>query len=238
MDIHVFLLCYNESALLPHTIHHYKKYLPSCKITVYDNESTDASVQIAKELGCSVVSWSSNNILNEDIQIRLRNTIWKSIANGWILMADMDEFVCVSEDELLKEKESGTSVLQIKGYDMIGESQTVDLTDIDLQKIEKCIDNHYEDKNLCFLREKITDMDYGPGSHSCNPKGNVVFSSTLYKIKHMNALGLEYLTNKLIKRYERAWQMRNKGWSTHYTNDIATIKARYTNYLNTCKLYS
>jgi hypothetical protein len=51
--MNVFLLCYNERAMLPHTVNHYKKHLPSCTITVYDNESTDGSAALARQLGWS-----------------------------------------------------------------------------------------------------------------------------------------------------------------------------------------
>ena len=232
MDINVFLLCFNESALLPHVIKHYKKYLPSCKITIYDNESTDNSVEIAKSHGCSVVSWSSNNILDENKQVYLRNNIWKSIKSGWIIMADLDEFLCVTEDELYKERNAGTTILQVTGYDMIGESKTTDLSDIDLQEIKKYVVNTYESKNLCFLRRDIKDMNYGSGSHTCNPVGHIKYSNNTYINKHMNNLGLNYLVKKMIQRYHRSHKMRNMGMSIHYTNNISEINNRYNNLLN------
>jgi glycosyltransferase involved in cell wall biosynthesis len=230
MDINVFLLCFNESALLPHTINHYKKYLPNCKITIYDNESTDNSVEIAKKLGCNVFSFSSNNIFNDQINMELKNSIWKNCNSGWIIVGDMDELLCITEIELMKEMELGTTILQINGYDMIGESETIDLTDIDLQKINKYIINNYESKKLCFLREAIIDINYNPGAHECNPNGNIVYSSHIYINKHMSILGLNFLINKFTKRYERSEKMRRlKGWCIHYTLDIDKIKEIYKN---------
>jgi len=236
MDINIFLLCFNESFLLPHTVNHYKKYLPNCKITVYDNESTDNSVEIAKKLGCNVFSFSSNNIHDEDLQIKLRNSVWKNCNSGWIIMADMDEFVCITENELMKEMELGTTILQLKGYDIIGESETLDLTDIDLQKINKYVINHFESKKLCFLREAIIDMNYGAGSHTCDPKGNVVYSSNVYINKHMNILGLNFFINKVTKRYERNEKMRSKGWNIHYIEDIDRITKIYKKNIDKCNI--
>jgi len=235
MDINVFLLCFNESALLPHTIKHYKKYLPSCKITIYDNQSTDNSVEIAKLFGCSVISWNSNNIQNEFIHINLRNEVWRNIKSGWVIMADMDEFLCVSEDELLKELNLGRTILQVEGLDMIGESETTELLDIDLQEIKKYNYNPNESKNLCFLREAIIDMNYEAGAHYCRPTGFIMYSSNVYINKHMNYLGLNFLINKLTTRYERNQEMIQIGCNGHYTNDLTEIEKRYTTQINNCK---
>jgi len=236
MDINVFLLCYNESVMIPHTVKHYKTYFPSCKITIYDNESTDDSVEIAKKLGCSVISWNSNNCIDDFKYVDIKNNCWKSVESGWIIMADMDEFLCVTEEELLKEKNLGTTILEIYGFDMIGESETTDLTDIDLQQIKKCVYNHYLNKKLCFLREKITDIDYGLGCHDCKPKGEINYSSTIYLNKHMKMLGLQYFTNIIIARHERSENMRNQGFNIHYISDIEKIKETYLHAINNCKI--
>jgi len=237
MKIRVFLLCYNESALLPHTIKHYKKYLPSCKITIYDNKSTDNSVEIAKNLGCSVISWNSSNILNEHIQTKIKNNCWKIFNNGWIIIADMDEFLCITEEQLFYEKKRGTTILKTKGVEMIGESKTIDLTDINLQKINKYVENKRESKNLCFFRQKIKEMNYDKGAHNCDPKGFIKYSTITYYIKHMSYLGLKFITNKMIKRYERTEKMRSQGLATHYTNDIKKITKSYYSKLAESKIF-
>jgi hypothetical protein len=235
MDINIFLLCFNESALLPHTIKHYKKYLPSCKITIYDNESTDESVKIAKDLGCSVISWNSNNCIDDFKYLEIKNNCWKNVEKGWIIIADMDEFLCVTEDDLNNELKLGTTILSIKGYDMIGESDTLDLSDIDLQEIKKGVENHFESKKLCFLRDKIEEINYIIGAHYCFPQGEIIqYSSTIYINKHMSSLGLKFITNKNIARFERSEKMRSINQATHYLNNIIEIEEIYKRQLNNC----
>jgi len=233
MDINVFLLCYNESVLLPHAVNHYKKYLPSCKITIYDNESTDNSVDIAKSLGCSVVSWSSNNYMDDFKNMYIKNTCWKSIEHGWVIVGDMDEFLCVTEENLLEEFIKGTSILRVRGLNMIGESELLDLSDIDILSIKKYKDWPSESKNMCFLCDKITDMNYTP---ECNPQGNIVFSSDEYINKHMSVLGLKFIINKYINRFKRTTLMRSYRFAIHYTDNIDSITESYINDLKTCSI--
>ena len=227
MNIHIFIICYNEQVLLPETIKHYKKYLPNSIITIFDNESTDNSVELAKTLGCKVVSWATNNIIDDIILVSVKNNCWKEVKDGWVIVVDMDEWLCVTEDDLYKEFEAGTSILNIKGYDMIGESKRLDLTDIDLQTIQKAVYNHNEDKKLCFLREKIGEMNYAPGAHLSLPFGEIKHSSQTYINKHMNYLGLPYFLNKMINRHSRSHLMRKLGFACHYTNDMDKIVDEY-----------
>jgi len=239
MNINIFLLCYNENALLQHKIKHYNTQFPSGVITIYDNESTDNSVEIAKALGCHVISFNSNNILDEPLLTHIRNNCWKSITDGVIIIADMDEYICITEAELIAEINMGTTILTIVGINMIGESQTADLSDIDLQNIRKYIEDDQispESKNLCFFRNSITEMNYHVGAHDCDPEGIIQYSINTYYNKHMAYLGIPFITNKMIKRYERSHSMREKGMSIHYTDDIEKIYGDYTNKLYSSKL--
>ena len=93
VSVHIFLLCYNEEFLLPKTIHHYKTYLPNCHITIYDNESTDNSVNIAKQLGCSIVSWKTTDEIDDEKYVEIKNTCWNGLHDGaWVIVGDMDEW--------------------------------------------------------------------------------------------------------------------------------------------------
>lgn len=236
MNITIFILCYNEEILLPHTIYHYKKYLPSSTINIYDNESTDNSVEIAKSLGLKVISFNTDNKLDEYKQTHIKNTCWQDIDNGWIIVVDMDEWLCVTEDELQYELEKGTSILKIKGVEMIGESETEDLSDINLHTIDTYVYNKMESKNLCFLRNKICEIQYIFGAHKCRPISNdncdIIYSEREYINKHMSYLGLPFIIKKTLNRYNRSEEMRLENKAIQYTNNIDIIKNRYNKRYN------
>jgi len=201
--------------------------LPSAKITIYDNQSSDDSVKLAKNLGCKVISWSSKGILNELKQTELKNTCWKTVKDGWVLVLDMDEWLCITEADLNREARLGTTSLSIVGYDMIGKSKAQDLSDTDLHTIAKATTHKPENKQLCFLRPQIKEINYTPGAHLSFPEGDVKYSKTKYVNKHMSSLGLPFLENKMRLRYNRTHKMRKLRMATHYTTDIKKVKKMY-----------
>jgi FkbM family methyltransferase len=232
MKINVFLVCYNEAVLLPNTVKHYRSLLPSCSITIYDNESTDNSVELAKSLGCTVINWDTGNRIDDHKLRDLKNTCWKSITDGWIIMADMDEWLCVSESDLQDEFNNGTTILNVRGVNMIGESKLTDLSDIDLFSLEKLKHFQNESKKLCFLRESINDIEYTNGAHWCFPKGTIKYSLKTYINKHMHFLGLNFLIDKYTKCYHRSHEMRKENMAIHYTDNVERITSAYMEKLN------
>lgn len=232
IDIYVFLLCHNEEILIPHTIRHYKKHIPNCQIIIYDNQSTDRSCEIAQHMGCKIVSWNSNNEMNEGLLKNIKNNCWKYIRRGGVIVADMDEWLCITQEELINEYNSGTTVLSVEGYNIIGNSKAVDLSDIDLHSIKKAVHWKWESKNMCFFRPHIIDMNYSGGAHRCNPRGKVKYSDKLYKNKHMEFLGLPFIIDKMKKRYDRNERMRKENTNTHYITDIDKITENYNRFLD------
>jgi hypothetical protein len=196
--------------------------------------SSDNSVELALAGGCEVKSFDTKNSNSEPTKMRLRNNVWKTIQSGWIIMADMDEFLCITEDELKNETAMGTTILKTIGHNMFGESKTTDLSDINLQDITKYQIERMESKNICFLKDKITNMNFGAGSHKCSPRGVIKYSSRIYTLKHMSNLGLDFLIKKNLQRYQRSAENRKHGMSTHYSNDVSVIEAKYKASLKTC----
>ena len=90
MTLHVYLLCHNEEVLLPHTVAHYRRRVPGVTFTILDNESDDRSAAIARELGCAVSTFGSDGKMDDGTQRDLKNTVWREVADGWVIMADMD----------------------------------------------------------------------------------------------------------------------------------------------------
>jgi ribosome-associated toxin RatA of RatAB toxin-antitoxin module len=225
---HIFIICYNEEILMSHMVKHYKRYLPNCRITIYDNESTDESVSIAQSLGCEIKTFTTNNEMNETSQINVKNNCWKGDTTSWVIVADMDEWLCVTEDELKFEESQGVSILTTNGIQMVGESKTLDLCDINLHEINRGLYFPLESKKLCFRPEKINEIYYGGGAHHCNPVGEIKYSSDSYINKHMSELGKLYMIKKSLNRHSRTKTMRAGGEGIHYTDNSNIVLDTYS----------
>eukprot|EP00873_Tetraselmis_striata_P034015 jgi/Tetstr1/454279/TSEL_041198.t1 len=225
--VDVYLLCYNEAVILPHTIRHYRQWLPECRITVLDNHSTDGSGDIARAAGCHVHLWKQRpgKMMDDVTNASLKNNIWRT--NGtdadWVICADMDEWLCVRPEDLERERAAGVTVLTTFAVNGVCFSEREDLSDIDPLE---CAGGHvwkYGHKKLCFHRPSVSRMNYSLGAHHARPVGTVVHSKTRYLIKHMQFLGLPYYRRKMLQRSER-----NKGnVATHYTTSESSIRNRY-----------
>ena len=226
MKVSIFIPCYNEEVILPHTIKHYRRHLPSATFTIFNNYSTDSSAELAASLGCEVLYWNTENEI-DDIRLReLKNNCWKSVKDGWVIVCDMDEWICIDEQSLEEEDKLGNTIVSTFGVDIIANSRSSILNDIDLQKESKAIPNIHMSKKVCFKPSEIKDINYDIGAHNCSPFGNVKFGSC-YLLKHMNWLGLRYKINQNKTRFQRSEKMRQMGLAIHYKKNEQDIISRF-----------
>jgi len=233
VKVHLFLLCYNEELMLPHTIKYYRSRFPEVDITIIDNYSTDNSCKIAEELGCRVHKYDSNNQMDEHYLIWVRSHIWKQfVTEGWVIMCDMDEWLDITEEELINEDTNGTTIILTKGVNMVGEAKTQDFSDINLFDIKRGFFDDNFSKKVCFKYPQVQSMEYWYGAHQCFPQGQVVYSEKQYYLRHYNYLGTEYLVEKHRKRYERNEKSRSIGLNSHYLNEKDAIIQLYNDCLS------
>ena len=229
--VSVFLMCFNEDKIIEFTVKYYQRQFPGCKITICDNISSDDSVKIAKRLGCEIHSYDTDGAFDEVKLMELRNSVWKTAATPWVIVCDMDELLTANRDDIAKEEASGTTILKTKGYEIYGKSAKNDLSNIK-NSLDKITDGEYSygySKSICFNKNKITDINFGAGSHNADPKGEVKYSEKEYFLYHYKKLGLNYLRYAHSRSHSRAKRSKEKGVfvATHYTNNNSKIQQEF-----------
>ena len=97
MKIEVAIPCFNEEATVAKVIGDFKKALAGADVTVYDNNSTDRTAELARQAGARVVSVSSRgkgNVVKE---------IFESTEADVVVMADGDDTYEAEDAKLLIE---------------------------------------------------------------------------------------------------------------------------------------
>lgn len=196
--ITVYTVTYNEELLIQFMIDHYRTRFPGCHIVVNDNMSTDNTAKIALANGCKVISFDSNNQFEDRHNMDFKNSCWKEAKTDWVLMCDLDELVDINEAQLKEEESLGTSVIRFEVYDMINMKDNLDFAGM-----KYGVKSPIPAKFFLFNKKFISEINYGPGAHNCNPAGQIVFSSKLYKSYHYASINADLTIEKFKVRRKR-----------------------------------
>jgi len=178
VTIHV--VAWNEEHMIEFFIQHYRRMFPNCIIKVFDNGSTDKTVDIAKSFDCEIHYFESEegpNVFDDRANIKIKNQKWKDATTDWILCSDCDELAQITQKELQEEEKKGSTIIDFQGWQMINEA------DIDLKSMRYgCQDNAYS-KKVLFNKKHVKTMNYDYGAHAHKAEGNIVFSK-MYILAH------------------------------------------------------
>ena len=205
MEITILLVAHNEEVMLPHTYNYYKKRFPDAKFVLcITDKTTDNTINIAQKLGFSIKTFRQRQNFKwfEYDLLYPKNHYWKPY-KGWIIMADMDEWLDMDEKMLKEEDELGTTLISTKGMQMLGNSKKVDISDI--KSIEdEVVNGYYHNlycKSICFKNGPITDINFKGGAHTASPSGTIKRSKNVYYLRHYSILGEEMYKEKMRIRF-------------------------------------
>lgn len=221
MNITLYTVLYNEQEILPYFLKHYSQYVN--KIVVYNNNSTDRSIQILndwKECEIEIRECNTNNQYDEQSIIDLKNNCWKDDDSDYVIVCDVDELLYHPNLIEFIKKQPFTDYFTPQGFHMIGEEIPTDYTKqiYDIIKVGTRDDQY--DKNVLFKRKSIVETNYSPGCHASRFKGEsnlLNYSGEELKLLHYKWLSFEYVYEKHTHYGKRiSNHSRSRKYGQHY----------------------
>jgi len=215
MDIQVITICYNESMRILDFLTHYHM-LDVDKIIVYDNESTDNTVELCNEFNkhfaniVEVRNYATFNQIRDDIYLSIKNYEWRTTNADWNIIVDCDELLELHPSDYNKDQPYGRLRLLLKKYEELGnifpvvkgvQVVTDKFEDLQDESIKKFALDPSFNKRCIFTKELYPV--YKPGCHDFvldNPS-NVNINRTDVKplyLLHYKHIDIDYV----VKRYE------------------------------------
>ena len=233
MNITIYTTAYNEEKMLPFFLDHYSQF--ASKIVIYDNESTDDTVQIAKDhpLVSDIHTIKTGGCVDDSMYIDLKSWCWKDDDSDYVMLVDVDELI-YHDNVVNYLKETKYSAYLPVGYNMISE----DFPNLDISitdQIKDGVFDHMYNKPVIFNPNIIKDVEYRLGSHKAtfyDADGIVTPIQSELKMLHYKNVGFDYRLNRhklFSKRMSDFNQKTSSG--IHYTWDTKTQKDEFNDIL-------
>jgi hypothetical protein len=179
MTVEIFTVIKNAEYILPFYLEHYTRNFPGCKINIFDNGSTDSSIQLCKEVGCNIIPFLEFvPLVKEHYLTDLKNNIWKGSKADWVIICDVDEILQINGEDLLDLTE--VDIVQFRGFNMV---------DINDQKYPELFTHGLSAGmycKACLFRPSIEEINYTPGAHGFEPDPKYKVSKFQYRLFHYN----------------------------------------------------
>jgi len=235
LRIRLLSVCKNEEKMLPYFLNYYCKFCE--EIIIYDNGSTDESINIINSFPkTKVINYDTNNKL-DDIKItEILNNNYKEESENydWQIICSIDEFIYHQKliKKLIKYKKEGITIPKITGYQMYSNffpTENIQIYNI----IKKGFRDNNLDKNAIFNPQKV-QINYEVGCHICNPAGDIKYSkNNEFKLLHYRFISYDYLQNKNKERIkELSESNKEHGYGIHYK---IFSKITKEDFINDCK---
>jgi glycosyltransferase involved in cell wall biosynthesis len=225
MNITIHTVTYNEELLMQLMVDHYRARFPNCHIVVYDNQSTDRTVEIAKANGCEIRHYDSGGQVNDQMLWETKNTCWKNAKTDWVLVCDLDEMLDITEQQLIEEDAQGVTKIKCECYHMVNMEDNLDVRGI-THGARDPRDTVY-DKDLLF-NKKFVDINYiNNDCHFTNSKGTIK-NSKPYKMFHYKYVNPDLFVNKQKISASRLSEINRKnGWGAQCLRDEGNLRNEF-----------
>ena len=215
--------------ILPFVVDYWKR-LQVTKAVVYDNGSTDGSVEYLKQFDWIEVKHFDTEGMNDAIQRDIKNNCWKeSIGKcDFVIVCDMDEVLYSKnlESELQYMKDNQYNVLGTPWYALCGDempkySDNLLLHEIVKKVYKQDINRDYKDigKFMLFDPNIITDMRFDVGCHRSFPLPELKLykSNKIFAIHFDKGFGCEYnIKRKKIMNNRLSEVNKKNKWCFEY----------------------
>jgi hypothetical protein len=179
--VSVFTLTRNEEMILPFFLKHYSEFAD--EIVVYDNKSTDRTIDIAKNWpNVRVEHYDTGGVTDDSKHRDLKNSIWRGTGPGWKIVVDCDEFIWYVDKQrkslvrhiLAQYANHGIYIPPIEGWEMVGDKDptydgTCHIWEIIRHGVRDGKTTMY-DKRAVFKFPEVQDMGFDVGAHHMRPR--------------------------------------------------------------------
>lgn len=221
-------LTYNESKMIPYVMPYYER-LGFDKLYVYDNESTDNTVELLKQYPFIEIRTFKTKGKNNRIQSELKTQFIKKYQNQkdtWLYISDFDEVIYYDGNfrKYLQEKNS-------QGYTYLNQIMIEPITDKFPNNLvhKNCEIGHiWKDisggaKMTLFKPYEIKNVSYGPGAHKVNVSSKSILKSLNHqeiKSFHLKYIDYDYcLEQTKFAQLRRSQEDIKRNFGSQYNID-------------------